>query len=83
MSRNLIPSLDVAHTADELSLSDGTRRGHLATIFCTMNKFAYDQISYTREHIRVPDGGTIAVDFTPVITPEEPIDDRPILVVCQ
>lgn len=56
--------------------------GHLATIFCTVSKFTYDQINYTREHIRVPDGGTIAVDFTPVITPEEPIDDRPILVAC-
>ncbi|GAA6011575.1 hypothetical protein JCM11491_004693 [Sporobolomyces phaffii] len=56
--------------------------GHLATIFCTVSKFSYDQVHYTREHIRVPDGGTIAVDFTPPITPDEPIDDRPILVAC-
>ncbi|GAA6060967.1 hypothetical protein JCM10212_006549 [Sporobolomyces blumeae] len=55
--------------------------GHLATIFCTINKFAYDQIHYTREFIRVPDGGTIAVDFAPQITPDEPIDARPILVI--
>ncbi|GAA5952007.1 hypothetical protein JCM21900_000113 [Sporobolomyces salmonicolor] len=54
--------------------------GHLATIYCT-TKFNYDHIIYSRELIRVPDGGTIAVDFAPEITPEQPIDDRPILVV--
>ncbi|GAA5931595.1 uncharacterized protein JCM15063_001512 [Sporobolomyces koalae] len=56
--------------------------GHLATIFCTVSKFAYDEVLYTRESIRVPDGGTIGIDFTPRITEQEPIDDRPMLVCC-
>lgn len=54
--------------------------GHLATIACTLFKFNYDQIEYTREYLRVPDGGTIAVDIAPPVS-SEPIDDRPILVV--
>ncbi|GAA6001257.1 hypothetical protein JCM10207_007489 [Rhodosporidiobolus poonsookiae] len=55
--------------------------GHLATIACTVFSYTYDPISYTREHLRVPDGGTIAVDFTPPIKDGEELDDRPILVV--
>ncbi|GAA5971552.1 hypothetical protein JCM11641_000636 [Rhodosporidiobolus odoratus] len=55
--------------------------GHLATIACTIFRYAYDPIFYTRQLIRVPDGGTIAVDFAPPIKDEEPLDDRPILVV--
>ncbi|BGP38189.1 hypothetical protein JCM10449v2_002118 [Rhodotorula kratochvilovae] len=54
--------------------------GHLATIACTVFSFNYDPIEYTREFLRVPDGGTIAVDIAPPIS-HEPIDDRPILVV--
>ncbi|GAA5835765.1 hypothetical protein JCM9279_004641 [Rhodotorula babjevae] len=54
--------------------------GHLATIACTLFKFNYDQIEYTREFLRVPDGGIIAVDIAPPVS-SEPIDDRPILVV--
>ncbi|BGO97920.1 putative Lipid metabolism-related protein [Rhodotorula toruloides ATCC 204091] len=55
--------------------------GHLATIACTLFKFDYDHIHYTRELIRVPDGGTIAVDIAPALEDGEDMDDRPILVV--
>ncbi|BGP23024.1 hypothetical protein JCM10295v2_001917 [Rhodotorula toruloides] len=55
--------------------------GHLATIACTLFKFDYDHIHYTRELIRVPDGGTIAVDIAPALVEGEDMDDRPILVV--
>ncbi|GAA6037019.1 hypothetical protein JCM8097_005511 [Rhodosporidiobolus ruineniae] len=55
--------------------------GHAATIACTVFSYTYDPITYTRELIRVPDGGTIAVDFAPPLEGEEPLDDRPILVV--
>jgi predicted alpha/beta-fold hydrolase len=57
--------------------------GHLATIACTLFKFDYDHIHYTRELIRVPDGGTIAVDIAPALEEGEDMDDRPILVVSQ
>ncbi|GAA5992511.1 hypothetical protein JCM10908_000855 [Rhodotorula pacifica] len=57
--------------------------GHLATIACTLFKFRYDPIEYTREFIRVPDGGTIAVDITPPVKPDEKLDNRPLLVVSQ
>lgn len=57
--------------------------GHLATIACTLFSYTYDAISYTREYIRVPDGGTIAVDITPPLKENEEMDDRPILVVAQ
>jgi len=57
--------------------------GHLSTIACTIFKYRYDPIEYTREMIRVPDGGTIAVDFAPPIEKEDPLDARPILVVSQ
>lgn len=57
--------------------------GHLATIACTLFKFRYDPIQYTRELIRVPDGGTIAVDITPPTKPDEQLDNRPLLVVSQ
>lgn len=59
------------------------RSGHLATIACTLFKFDYDHIHYTRELIRVPDGGTIAVDIAPALEDGEDMDDRPILVVSQ
>lgn len=55
--------------------------GHLATIYCTLSSFDYDHITYSRELIQVPDGGQIGLDFCPPITPEDPIDDRPILVI--
>jgi predicted alpha/beta-fold hydrolase len=55
----------------------------LATVACTLFKFDYDHIHYTRELIRVPDGGTIAVDIAPALEDGEDMDDRPILVVSQ
>ncbi|KWU46340.1 putative lipid metabolism-related protein [Rhodotorula sp. JG-1b] len=55
--------------------------GHLATIACTIFSFRYDPIEYTRELIRVPDGGTIAVDITPPVAPNEKLDNTPLLVV--
>ena len=63
--------------------ADGTpsRSGHLSTIYCTLADFSYDSCTYSRRLLRVPDGGSIALDFTPPITPEDPIDSRPILVV--
>lgn len=57
--------------------------GHLTTIACTIFSFRYDPIEYTRELIRVPDGGTIAVDITPPVTPNEKLDNTPLLVVSQ
>lgn len=62
-------------------LMDGICSGHAATIYCTLGDFSYDHCHYSRRLIRVPDGGTLALDFTPAITPEDPIDSRPILVV--
>ncbi|GAA5913124.1 hypothetical protein JCM6882_005794 [Rhodosporidiobolus microsporus] len=55
--------------------------GHLATIACTLFSYTYDPITYTRELIRVPDGGTIAIDIAPPLRENEEMDDRPILVV--
>lgn len=59
------------------------RSGHLSTIWCTIASFNYDTVVYSRELLRLPDGGTIGIDVTPPVTPEDPIDSRPILVVCQ
>ncbi|KAL8284268.1 hypothetical protein RQP46_005017 [Phenoliferia psychrophenolica] len=55
--------------------------GHLATIYCTLADFSYDSCDYSRRLIQVPDGGSLALDFTPKITESDPIDSRPILVV--
>ncbi|KAK4701601.1 uncharacterized protein P7C70_g4629, partial [Phenoliferia sp. Uapishka_3] len=54
--------------------------GHLATIYCTIADFSYDSCTYSRRLLQLPDGGSISLDFTPPITPEDPIDSRPILV---
>jgi predicted alpha/beta-fold hydrolase len=55
--------------------------GHLSTIYCTIANFDYDEVSYSRTLLRVPDGGTIALDFTPPITPDNPlIEGQTILV---
>lgn len=59
------------------------RSGHFSTVYCTLAKFDYDPVEYTRHYIRVPDGGTIGIDFTPPISEENPLDDRPVLVVSQ
>ncbi|SCV68924.1 BQ2448_1944 [Microbotryum intermedium] len=57
--------------------------GHLATIWCTIAKFDYDHLVYSRHTIRVPDGGTLCLDITPPISSASPIiDEQPILVVC-
>ncbi|GAA5971557.1 hypothetical protein JCM11641_000638 [Rhodosporidiobolus odoratus] len=55
--------------------------GSLATIAAALFRYAYDPITYTRELIRVPDGGTVTIDFAPPIVNEDLFDDRPILVV--
>ena len=57
--------------------------GHLQTIYCTLANFDYDVVPYTRHFLRLPDGGTIGLDFTPPITETDPLDDRPVLVVSQ
>ncbi|CAE6510716.1 unnamed protein product [Rhizoctonia solani] len=50
--------------------------GDLQTIFCSMGNFeAVDRIQYQRKFIRVPDGGTLALDFcaAPNVTDHSPI----------
>lgn len=59
----------------------GLNNGHLATMYSSVAALNYHHLQYSRHLLRVPDGGTISLDFTPPITPEQPIDDRPILVV--
>lgn len=55
--------------------------GHAATIYCTLGNFTYDNVAYTRRSILLPDGGTLALDFTPPLSESDPIDSRPMLVV--
>ncbi|CAE6492095.1 unnamed protein product [Rhizoctonia solani] len=50
--------------------------GDLQTIFCSMGNFeAVDRIQYQRKFIRIPDGGTLALDFcaAPNVTDLSPI----------
>lgn len=65
---------------DNLTDEHFINSGHLATIYCTIADFSYDSCLYSRRLIQLPDGGQISLDFTPPITPEDPIDSRPILV---
>ncbi|KAI5474701.1 alpha/beta hydrolase, carboxylesterase [Pseudohyphozyma bogoriensis] len=53
--------------------------GHLATIYCTFPVF-HQKIPYIRKVIRVPDGGTLSLDFTPGDHSKD--SEQPILVVC-
>ncbi|KAM0755757.1 AB-hydrolase YheT [Meredithblackwellia eburnea MCA 4105] len=55
--------------------------GHLSTIWCTIADFSYQNCSYSRKLLQLPDGGSISLDFTPPISRERPLDDgTPILV---
>lgn len=57
--------------------------GHLQTAYVVMADFSkVDKVTYERTLIRVPDGGTLGLDFTPTKqqAPDLP-DDTPIVVV--
>ncbi|ORX34833.1 Alpha/Beta hydrolase protein [Kockovaella imperatae] len=56
--------------------------GHLQTMFSVVGDFSkIDQVDYVRTYLRVPDGGTIGLDFTPPNHGSLP-PDTPTLVVC-
>lgn len=55
--------------------------GHAATIYCTIAKFGYLDIGYSRQLLRLPDGGTISLDLTPAASSVNELpEDTPILV---
>ncbi|KAF8329178.1 Alpha/Beta hydrolase protein [Cantharellus anzutake] len=58
------------------------RAGHLNTIYCVVGDFTKkDLVEYERTLLRLPDGGTIGLDFTPP-SYERPLDPKtPIVVV--
>ncbi|OJA21619.1 hypothetical protein AZE42_01663 [Rhizopogon vesiculosus] len=52
--------------------------GHLQTLYCVLGDFSQrDKVVYNRTFLRLLDGGTLGLDFTPVddshLTPETPI----------
>ncbi|KAJ8520423.1 hypothetical protein ONZ45_g2789 [Pleurotus djamor] len=55
--------------------------GHLQTIYCVLGDFTKtDKVLYERKYLRLQDGGTLGLDFTPAdptVTPK----DAPIVVV--
>ncbi|KIK64813.1 hypothetical protein GYMLUDRAFT_195274 [Collybiopsis luxurians FD-317 M1] len=55
--------------------------GHLQTLFSVAGDFTnVDKVVYERTYLRLMDGGTLGLDFTP---PDETFpDDAPIIVVC-
>ncbi|KAF8478227.1 AB-hydrolase YheT [Gautieria morchelliformis] len=56
--------------------------GHLQTAYCVIGDFStIDQIVYERRLLRVPDGGTIGLDFTAPSAQKELDPDTPIVVV--
>ena len=60
--------------------------GHFQTIWCSLGDFStVDPVHYSRTFLRVPDGGTIGLDWTepPSTSPEKKLlpDNTPILVV--
>ncbi|PVG02597.1 AB-hydrolase YheT [Serendipita vermifera] len=53
--------------------------GHAQTAYCVMGDFSQiDQVTYQRKYIRLPDGGTLGIDFTP---PLDEISDPTIPIV--
>ncbi|PLW07862.1 hypothetical protein PCASD_13110 [Puccinia coronata f. sp. avenae] len=56
--------------------------GHLQTIYSAFGDFSkIDQVEYERRVIKVPDGGQIALDFTPPHRFSNKTDPTPVLVV--
>ena len=55
--------------------------GHLQTIFSALANFEHvDKVVYERQYLRVPDGGTLSLDFAPPFS-VAPADSRPCIVV--
>ncbi|KAF9005631.1 AB-hydrolase YheT [Cyathus striatus] len=55
--------------------------GHLQTLYCVFGDFSkHDLVSYDRTYLRLADGGTIGLDFTPPNSTHLR-DDTPIVVV--
>ncbi|KIL00421.1 hypothetical protein PAXRUDRAFT_821713 [Paxillus rubicundulus Ve08.2h10] len=55
--------------------------GHLQTLYCVFGDFSQrDKVTYKRTFLRLKDGGTLGLDFTPVDDPDMP-PDTPIVVV--
>ncbi|KAG2132494.1 AB-hydrolase YheT [Suillus bovinus] len=55
--------------------------GHMQTLYCVLGKFsARDKVVYKRTLLRLLDGGTLGLDFTPVDDSHLP-PDTPIIVV--
>ncbi|TDL27452.1 AB-hydrolase YheT [Rickenella mellea] len=56
--------------------------GHLQTAYCVFGDFTkVDKIVYDRKLLRLLDGGTIGLDFTPPVSERTVKDDVPIIVV--
>ncbi|TFK42604.1 Alpha/Beta hydrolase protein [Crucibulum laeve] len=57
--------------------------GHLQTIYCVLGNFAKnDLIWYERTYLRLSDGGTLGLDFSPIKSESSHLkDDSPIVVV--
>ncbi|KIL69730.1 hypothetical protein M378DRAFT_156964 [Amanita muscaria Koide BX008] len=55
--------------------------GHLQTLYCVLGDFSrIDHVTYRRKYLRLPDGGTLGLDFTPTDSLGLS-DDTPIIVV--
>ncbi|CCA69296.1 related to acyltransferase, has a minor role in medium-chain fatty acid ethyl ester biosynthesis [Serendipita indica DSM 11827] len=55
--------------------------GHAQTAYCATGNFEnIDRVQYQRKYLRLPDGGTIGIDFTPPLDAPLPAD-TPIIVV--
>jgi len=55
--------------------------GHLQTLYCVIGDFTQnDLVSYDRKYLRLIDGGTLGIDFTPFDQSKVP-EDAPIVVV--
>ncbi|KAK7453463.1 hypothetical protein VKT23_011736 [Stygiomarasmius scandens] len=55
--------------------------GHLQTLYCVLGDFTrVDKVVYERTYLRLMDGGTLGLDFTPIDQSNIP-DTTPVLVV--
>ncbi|KDQ60843.1 hypothetical protein JAAARDRAFT_190982 [Jaapia argillacea MUCL 33604] len=58
------------------------KSGHLQTFYCVTGDFSkIDPVEYDRKLLRLMDGGTLGVDFTPPASERTLKDDTPIVVV--
>ncbi|CAL1704788.1 unnamed protein product [Somion occarium] len=56
--------------------------GHLQTLYCVLGDFSkIDKVEYDRTLLRLLDGGTIGLDFTPSMNGRTLPDETPIVVV--